>query len=124
MIKSGDSGDLDVARYELASSFFKKDLVVRARLRRMFSKATNMTAELRGREIRNESDWHVASVTLPDKRTVTISAGIFEEFWNYFLYVFARESGLYWVFFFEWRNALSRFLWLMLVLTKQVFCSL
>lgn len=56
MIKSGDSGDLDVARYELASSFFKKDLVVRARLRRMFSKATNMTAELRGREIRNESD--------------------------------------------------------------------
>ena len=46
---------LGQSKSELASLLIKKDqaLVVRARLKRMFSEATNMAAELRAEEIRS-----------------------------------------------------------------------
>ncbi|CAE1178594.1 unnamed protein product [Acanthosepion pharaonis] len=95
-VKSRVSGDIVLAKAELASLLIKKDqaLVVRARLKRMSSEATNMAAELRAEENRNADKRHIACVTLPDKRTVTTSAGICEAFRLFFQDLFTREPGL------------------------------
>lgn len=70
----------------MASLLIKKDqtLVVRARLKGIPSKATNMFAELRTEKARNASNRHTTKITLRDNRNVNTNAGICEAFRDYF----------------------------------------
>ena len=67
-VLAGDSGQVNIAKAEQASLQGKEHqaLVVRARLKRMSCKATNMAQELRAEELRHAADWHIASVTSPN----------------------------------------------------------
>lgn len=78
----GDSGDAVVAKIELASFVIKKEqtLVVRARLKRMYSEAMNMDTEPRQVELSGASDCHIPSVLLLDGRRVTFCHFFFQEF--------------------------------------------
>ena len=86
----GDSGDVSIAKVELASLQIKKHqaLVVRARLKRMSSEAMNMAQELQAEELRHSTDWHITSVTLPDRQRQTTNKAICREisaiFWQAF----------------------------------------
>lgn len=95
-VKSRDSGDIALAKTDMASLLIKKDqaLVVRARLKRMSSEASNMAAELRSEEARNASQRHIACVTLPDRRTVTTNEGICEAFRDILSGAFHQGAGL------------------------------
>ena len=67
-VLAGDSGQVNVAKTDLASLQIKEyqALVVRARLKRMSCEATNMAQELRAEELRHATDRHIASVSTPD----------------------------------------------------------
>ena len=66
-VSVGDTGQVNVAKAELASLQVKEyqDLIVRVRLK-MSCEATNMAQELRAKELRDAADRHIASVTAPD----------------------------------------------------------
>lgn len=85
-IKSRDSREVDLAVAQLCSLLIKKDeaLVVRDKLKRISSEATNMAVELRTDEVINAANRQIACVTLPDKQSVTTNTGICEAFLNYF----------------------------------------
>ena len=93
---AGDSGQVNVAKAELASLQIKEyqALVVRARLKRMSCEATNMAQELRAEELRHATDRHIASVTSPEGHRRTTNEAICGEFRQYFLKLFTRDPGL------------------------------
>ena len=93
---AGDSGQVNIAKAELASLQVKEyqALVVRARLKRMSCEVTNMAQELRAEELRHAADRHIASVTLPDGQRRTTNEAICKEFRQYFMKLFTREPGL------------------------------
>ena len=95
-VLAGDSGQVNVAKAELASLQVKEyqALVVRARLKSMSCKATNMAQELRAEELRHAADWHIASDTSPDGQRRTTNEAICKEFWQYFLKLLTRDPGL------------------------------
>ena len=95
-VLAGDSGQVNVAKAELASFQIKEyqALVVRARLKRMSCEATNLAQELRAEELRHATDRHIASVTSPDGQRRTTNEAICGEFRQYFLKLFTREPGL------------------------------
>ena len=95
-VLAGDSGQVNVAKAELASLQIKEyqALVVRARLKRMSCEATNMAQELRAEELRHATDRHIASVTSPEGLRRTTNEAICGEFRQYFLKLFTREPGL------------------------------
>ena len=69
-VKAEDSGATKIA--ELAFFQIKyQALVVKARLKRMSFKATNMAQELRAEELIHTIDRHIASVTSPDGQCQT-----------------------------------------------------
>ena len=90
---AGDSGQVNIAKTELASLQVKEHqaLVVRARLKRMSCEATNMAQELQAKELRHAADRHIASVTSPDGQRRTTNEAICKEFRQYFLKLFTRE---------------------------------
>ena len=90
VVLAGDSGQVNIAKAELASLQIKvyQALVVTARLKRMSCEATNMAQELR-----HATDWYITSVTSPDGQRTTNEA-IRGEFRQYFLKLFTREPGL------------------------------
>lgn len=69
-------------------------LVVRARLKRVSTEVTKVTAKLRTKELRSASDRHLPNVTLPGGRQVTTNEGIYEGFRSYFQELFTKESGM------------------------------
>ena len=77
---AGDSGQVNVAKAELASLQVK---VVRARLKRMSCEATSMAQELWAEELWHAADQHIASVTSPDRHQTTNEA-VCKEFQKYF----------------------------------------
>ena len=93
---AGDSGQVNVAKAELASLQMKEyqALVVRARLKRISCEATNMAQELQTEELRHAADRQIASVTSPDGQRRTTNEAICREFRQYFLKLFTREPGL------------------------------
>ena len=93
---AGDSGQVNVAKAELASLQIKEyqALVVRARLKRISCEATNMAQELQTEELRHAADRQIASVTSPDGQRRTTNEAICREFRQYFLKLFTREPGL------------------------------
>ena len=95
-VLAGDSGQVNVAKAELASLQIKEyqALVVRARLKRMSCEATNMAQELRAEELRHATDRHIASVKSPEGQRRTTNEAICGEFRQYFLKLFTREPGL------------------------------
>ena len=95
-VLAGDSGQVNVAKAELASLQIKEyqALVVRARLKRMSCEATNMAQELRAEELRHATDRHIASVKSPEGQRRTTNKAICKEFRQYFLKIFTREPGL------------------------------
>ena len=95
-VLAGDSGQVNVAKAELASLQVKEyqALVVRARLKRVSCEARNMAQELRAEELRHAADRHIASVTSPDGQRRTTNEVICKEFRQYFLKLFTREPGL------------------------------
>ena len=95
-VLAGDSGQVNIAKAELASLQIKEyqALVVRARLKRMSCEATNMAQELRTEELRHATDRHIASVTSPEGLRRTTNEAICGEFRQYFLKLFTREPGL------------------------------
>ena len=95
-VLAGDSGQVNIAKIELASLQIKvyQALVVRARLKRMSCEATNMNQELRAEELGHATDRHIASVTSPDGQRRTTNEAICREFRQYFLKLFTREPGL------------------------------
>ena len=95
-VLAGDSGQVNVAKAELASLQIMEyqALVVRARLKRMSCEATNMAQELRAEELRHATDRHIASVTSPEGFRRTTNEAICGEFRQYFLKLFTREPGL------------------------------
>ena len=95
-VLAGDSGQVNIAKAELASLQIKEyqALVVRARLKRMSCEATNMAQELRAEELRHATDRHIASVTSPEGLGRTTNEAICGEFRQYFLKLFTREPGL------------------------------
>ena len=95
-VLAGDSGQVNVAKAELASLQIKEyqALVVRARLKRMSCEATNMAQELRAEELRHATDRHIAIVTSPDGQRRTTNEAICGEFRQYFLKLFTGEPGL------------------------------
>ena len=95
-VLAGDSGQVNIAKAELASLQIKEyqALVVRARLKRMSCEATNMAQELRAEELRHATDRHIASVTSPEGQRRTRNEAICGEFRQYFLKLFTREPGL------------------------------
>ena len=92
----GDSGQVNIAKAELASLQVKEHqaLVVRARLKRMSCEATNMAQELRAEELRHAADRHITSVTSPNGQRQTTNKAICKEFRQYFLKLFTREPRL------------------------------
>ena len=94
-VLAGDSGQVNIAKAELASLQIKEyqALVVRARLKRMSCEATNMAQELRAEELRHATDRHIASVTSPEGQRRTTNEAICGEFRQYFLKLFTREPG-------------------------------
>lgn len=50
-----------------------------------------MATEERAEELRNATDRHIASTTLPSERQVTTNAGISEDIQNYYQEHFSRE---------------------------------
>ena len=70
VVLDGNSGQVNTAKAEQASLQVKEHqaLGVRARLKRMSCKSTNMAQELRAEELRHAADWHIASVTSPDRQ--------------------------------------------------------
>lgn len=60
----------------------------------MLLEATNIAAELRLEEVTNESNRYITCVTLPDKRTVAINAGICEACREHFQDLFTRDTGV------------------------------
>ena len=95
-VLAGDSGQVNVAKAELASLQMKEyqALVVRARLKRISCEATNMAQELQTEELRHAADRQIASVTSPDGQRRTTNEAICREFRQYFLKLFTREPGL------------------------------
>ena len=95
-VLAGDSGQVNIAKAELASLQIKEyqALVVRARLKRMSCEATNMAQELWAEELRHATDRHIASVTSPEGQRRTTNKAICGEFRQYFLKLFTREPGL------------------------------
>ena len=95
-VLAGDSGQVNIAKAELASLQVKEyqALVVRARLKRMSWKAANMAQELRAEELRHAAYQHIASVTSPDGQRRTTNEVICREFRQYLLKHFTREPGL------------------------------
>ena len=95
-VLAGDSGQVNIAKAELASLQVKEHqgLVVSRRLKRTSCKVTNMAQELRAEELRHAADRHIASVTSPDGQRRTTNEAICKEFRQYFLKLFTREPGL------------------------------
>ena len=95
-VLAGDSGQVNVAKAELASLQIKEyqALVVRARFKRIPCEVTNMAQELRAEEVRHATDRHIASVTSPEGQRRTTNEAICGEFRQYFLKLFTREPGL------------------------------
>ena len=65
-------------------------LVDRTRLKRMSSKETSMTHELRVEEFRHDSQRYIASVTSPDWQCQTTNESICWEFCDYLFLDFPR----------------------------------
>ena len=88
----GDSGQVNIAKAELASLQVMEHqaLVVRPRLKRMSCEAMNMAQEL----LRHAADRHIACVTSPDGQRRITNEAICKEFRQYFLKLFTREPGL------------------------------
>ena len=95
-VLAGDSGQVNMAKAELASLQVKEHqaLVVKARLKRMSCEATNMAQELRAEKLRYAADRHIASVTSPDGQCRTTNEAIRKKFRQYFLKLFTGELGL------------------------------
>ena len=83
----GDSGQVNIAKVELASLQVMEHqaLVVRPRLKRMSCEAMNMAQELRAEELRHAADRHIACVTSPDGQRRITNEAICKEFRQYFL---------------------------------------
>ena len=92
-VLAGDSGQVNIAKAKLASLQVKEHQawVVRARLKRMSCKATNMVHELWAEELRHAADQHIASVTSPDRQHQTTNEAVCKEFRQYFLKLFTRK---------------------------------
>ena len=90
VVLAGDSGQVNVAKAELASLQVKEHqaLILRARLKRMSCEATIMAHELLAEELGHVADRHIASVTSPDGQRRTTNEAICKEFQLYFLKLF------------------------------------
>ena len=78
VVLARDSRDVNIAKAELTSLQIKEHqtLVVRARLKRMSCKVTNIAQELRAEELRHVTDRDIASVTSPDGQRRTTNETI------------------------------------------------
>lgn len=66
-IKSGDTGNVTIAKAKRVSLLIKTDqvlIVVRARLKRIYAEATNMATESHVEELKNSTDKHITNVCL------------------------------------------------------------
>lgn len=61
----------------------------------MSSEVTNMVTEERAEELRNATDRHIASTTLPAEWQVTTNVGISDDIRNYYQEPFSRELRLF-----------------------------